>query len=352
MHLRSVYLHHFRNYDEALFEFSPRLNLVCGPNAQGKTSLLEAIYSLMTGRSFRSSSASDMIKQGAPGLYVESLFFKHEIEQKLKFYCDSKEKRILYNNTLSTTSSSLLGILQGAVMTPDDIALVKGGPQVRRSFLDMLLAQVDPLYVHHLTRYYRAMRQRNHLLRAKQVMTIESWEHEMASSAAYLTHHRAIAVASLREAAATIHGKLTGNQEQLVVDYKAGVSAANEQDYLDCWTKHRQREIFLGYTLSGPHKDDLILSINSKEVRSFASEGQQRCCAMALKLAEWERLRQLTDEPPLLLVDDIGLSLDAARRSRLMEHIVAHPGQIFLSTTDDTLLDSITDEKRTISLGK
>lgn len=357
MHLRSIYLHHFRNYDEAVFEFSPRLNLICGPNAQGKTSLLEAVYFLMTGRSFRSSHHTDMIKQDAANLYVEALFIKHGIEQKLKFFCDARERKILYNSTLFSSSSSLLGLLQGVVMAPDDVALVKAAPQVRRTFLDMQLAQIDPLYVHHLTRYHRAMRQRNHLLRAKSLVTIESWECEMATSAAYLTYQRALTVKDLQGIATHIHHLLTGSEETLQIEYKAHVPnittlAELEKAYINLWSKQRQRETLLGYTLSGPHKDDLILTINNKEVRSFASEGQQRGCVMALRLAEWERLRCLAEEPPLLLVDDIGLSLDASRRRRLLEKIIAHPGQIFLSTTDEGLLDSCSDEKSVISLGR
>lgn len=356
MHIGSVYLHRFRSYDEALFEFSPRLNLVCGPNAQGKTSLLEALYFLMTGRSFRSSYIIDMIKQGTPNLYVEASFIKHGIDQKLKLFCDGKERKIQYNNTSFPSASSLLGILQGVVMTPDDVALVKASPQARRAFMDLQIAQIDPLYVHHLTRYHRAMRQRNHLLRANQLMTIESWEREMATSAAYLIQQRALAVAELRDIAIGIHAALTDGKEHLSLEYKTGAPSDGsleelERAFLSQWDRHRQRELFLGYTLNGPHKDDLLLTINDKEVRSYASEGQQRCCATALRLAEWERIRRLADEPPLLLVDDIGLSLDGMRRRRLLDHIIAHPGQIFLSTTDSSLLDSLQDEKHVISLG-
>lgn len=356
MHIVSLYLHHFRNYDEASFEFSPRLNLVCGPNAQGKTSLLEALYFLMTGRSFRSSYPIDMIKQGTPSLYVEILFLKHEIEQKLKLFSDGKERKILYNSTAFSSPSSLLGILKGVVMTPDDVALVKAAPQARRLFMDVQIAQIDPLYIHHLTRYHRAMKQRNHLLRSKQLITIESWEREMAASAAYLTQQRTQAIAELREMAQRIHAELTDQQECLSIEYK-GLTLGDdsldqlEKRHLSQWEKQRQREIYLGYTLFGPHKDDLILTINGKDVRSHASEGQQRCCVTALRLAEWERIRRLADEPPLLLVDDIGISLDTRRRHRLLEHMISQPGQIFLSTTDETLLDGYSIEKQVISLG-
>lgn len=356
MHIVSLYLHHFRNYDEAFFDFSPRMNLVCGPNAQGKTSLLEAIYFLMAGRSFRSSSPADMIKQGTPSLYVETSFLKHEIEQRLKLFSDGKERKIHYNSTAFSSPSSLLGILKGVVMTPDDVALVKAAPQARRLFMDVQIAQIDPLYIHHLTRYHRAMKQRNHLLRSKQLMTIESWEREMATSAAYLTLQRSQAIKELCIMSREIHAELTDQQEHLSIEYKGllpfEASLAHlEQRYLSLWEKQRPREIYFGYTLTGPHKDDLVLTINEKDVRSHASEGQQRSCVIALRLAEWERIRRLADEPPLLLVDDIGISLDAKRRRRLLEHMISHPGQIFLSTTDERLLDGHSIEKQVITLG-
>lgn len=178
----------------------------------------------------------------------------------------------------------------------------------------------------------------------------------MATSAAYLTLQRSQAIKELCIMSREIHAELTDQQEHLSIEYKGllpfEASLAHlEQRYLSLWEKQRPREIYFGYTLTGPHKDDLVLTINEKDVRSHASEGQQRSCVIALRLAEWERIRRLADEPPLLLVDDIGISLDAKRRRRLLEHMISHPGQIFLSTTDERLLDGHSIEKQVITLG-
>ncbi len=161
MHLRSLFLQQFRNYKEAYFEFSPSLNLICGPNALGKTSLLEAIHYLMIGRSFRPGHHQDLIKVGCDTFYLEAIFCKYNVDQKLRLHANAKERRIIYNSTALASSSNLLGLIQGVVMTPDDVNLVKGPPALRRQFLDIQIAQIDPLYVHHLGRYSRAMRQRN-----------------------------------------------------------------------------------------------------------------------------------------------------------------------------------------------
>jgi DNA replication and repair protein RecF len=228
MHLRALHLHHFRLYEEALFEFSPTINVIRGPNARGKTSLLEAIYFLMTGRSFRTAQNSDLIRQGSSFFRLEAHFIKHGIEQKLRIYYSQKERKIFYNSTPCSSPLNLLGLLQGIIIHPDDAAIVKGAPAVRRHLLDLQLAQADPLYVHYLTRYDKAMRQRNHLLKARQAFTIESWEYEMANAAAYVVNQRANSVADLQQKSKELYSRICGRKEELGLLYKAhGASSHN-----------------------------------------------------------------------------------------------------------------------------
>lgn len=338
MKVSSLQLTHFRLYQEAFFDFDPGINVICGENARGKTSLLEALYFLITGRSFRHAGVVDMMRREASFFAIESLFEKNGMEQKLRVSGDGKERKILYNSTIYPSAATLLGVLRGVVFAPDDAALVKGGPALRRQYLDMQIAQIDPLYVHHLTRYHRAMKQRNTLLRMKQTAAIEAWEHEMALSASYIVMQRFQAVSELEIKAAELHRDLTGDPQQLKISYK-GPAAAREgqkalQDYLTMqYHKLRKREMELGgATLTGPHRDDLLIAIGEQEARFFASEGQQRSCVAALKLAEWQQMRLKSDEPPLMLVDDVGISLDAGRRDRLLKHL-QNLGQVFLTTT-------------------
>ena len=352
MILRSLYLHRFRNYEEAYIEFGPHVNLICGLNAQGKTTLLEAIHYLMVGRSFRASQNQELIKQGCSSFYIEGTFSKHGVEQKLRMSFDGKERKIIYNSTPLVATSSLLGILQGVLITPDDIQLIKGSPLLRRQFLDLQIAQIDPLYVHHLTRYTRAMRQRNQLLKAKQSTTMTSWEHEMSQSAAYLTLQRSQAIKDLQRECQSFHSYLTGNSDPLGLNYKTtqledATLPERRQYQLTQLQKNRIREMALGYTLTGPHKDDVLISISGKEARDFASEGQQRSCATALHLAEWHRLQRLGDVIPLMLIDDVGTSLDGSRKQRLLEQL-KNLGQVFLTTTEEKLLDHWPDSKRLI----
>ena len=177
MHLTRLYVRGFRNYEEAVLDCSPAVNVLYGDNAQGKTSLLEAIHLLMIGRSFRTTQTSELIRQGSEGFYIEAHFIRHGIEQKLRFGNNGQERRLYYNNTECLSLTSLLGVLPGVVITPDD-ELIKGPPYSRRLFLDLQISQTDPLYVHYLARYNKAMRQRNQLLRTRTLATIESWEEE------------------------------------------------------------------------------------------------------------------------------------------------------------------------------
>lgn len=343
MLLRTLYLHNFRAYKENFFEFAPGINTIYGANAQGKTTILEAIYLLITGSSFRTSQISDLIRMGEFFFYIEASFVKQGIEQKLRFSWDGKERKIVYNNTNLSSTSNLLGLLQGVVITPDEISLIKGAPLTRRLFLDLQLAQADALYVHHLTRYNRAMRQRNSLLRSKNLVTIESWEYEMANSAAYVVQERLRALSALQMSSKLLHRDLSGEEFDLNLIYKSGSAhleqlSALRQYYLDSYQKLRYREMDLGYTLSGPHKDDFLIAIGDKDARFFASEGQQRSCVTALRLAEWTRLYGLCNEKPLMLIDDIGTSLDDGRKARLFAHL-PNLGQIFITSTQKLAID-------------
>lgn len=356
MHLRSLYLRHFRNYEEAHFEFSPLFNLFHGANAQGKTTILEAIHCLMVGRSFRTQQSKELIKDGTQSFYIEATFSKQGIEQSLKLAFDGNERKIIHNNTTLPTVSTLLGIVPGVIMTPDDVGLVKGSPVLRRQFLDMQLAQVDPLYVHHLTRFNRAIRQRNQLLKSKQLQTIDSWENELSHSAAYITLKRYEAVRNLVPRCQNHYLFLTKEAEDLGLGYKTPLPETLTLQSLQLFQlaqlrKNRVREMAFGHTLVGPHKDELSLTIDGKEVKHYASEGQQRSYITAIRFAEWEQLSETGNEKPLMLMDDVGISLDAKRQGQLAT-MLEGLGQVFITTTDESIISKIQSPIKTFHIRK
>lgn len=357
MTLNSLYLQNFRCYEEGYFEFCPHLNLIYGPNARGKTSVLEAIHLLMIGRSFRSTQNSDLIKKDSSEYFVESHFTKLGIEQKLKIISTAKERKIIFNSTNIVNLSNLLGLIPGVLQTPDDINLIKGSPQLRRQFLDIQITQIDPLYVHYLTRYNRAMRQRNQLLRSKNLISIEPWEYEMSHAAAYITQKRAYTIENLHRTCQEFYANLTGETTSLTLKYKTQAGdlvnlvdlESIKQYFQRQYKKNREREKILGFTLSGPHKDDFIISINNQDARFFASEGQQRSCIIALHFAEWQNLYALTNEKPIFMIDDVSMSLDKNRLERLLQQLF-NLGQVFLTTTDQSLFDYYPGTKKAFSL--
>lgn len=337
MRIKTLYLQNFRLYDEVFFQFSPGFNVITGPNARGKTTILEAIYLLIAGGSFRSSQLSDMIRHGAEFFLVEARFEKEGMEQQLRFAYNGKEKRIVYNGNPCKNAASMYGLLKGIAMTPDDVALVKGGPAVRRDFIDLQLSQIDPLYVYFLSRYQRAMRQRNALLKLKQQASISSWEHEMAAAAAYIVPRREKEAKDLGLVATNALSRISDSKEKLGLVYKTDVPGGTAAAYKTVWEKGRERDFYVGHTTAGPHKDDLLVTIGDKEARYFASEGQQRSCTASLRFAGWDQLRVHSDTMPLMLIDDVGVSLDAQRRERLFASL-EQLGQVFVTSAEPVLI--------------
>ncbi|OGN55329.1 MAG: hypothetical protein A3D96_03515 [Chlamydiae bacterium RIFCSPHIGHO2_12_FULL_44_59] len=327
MYLKSLYLKNFRNFAEAEVQFSERLNVIYGDNAQGKTNLLEAIYFVSTGKSFRTQSLSDLLLKGETFCYLEAILVQDCGTQSIKIFYDGTSKRLQINGASYTTFYPLLGTLPMVLSTPYDMELIAGTPGERRKFLNIHLAQSDPLYVHHLASFWRAMKQRNCLLKARQAQSIECWEAQMAQSAEYLVKKRKEVVEELTVHLLTQGSTLSSQKEKHQLTFLPSLTS----NYLNVYRKNRLREMELGFTLRGPHRDDITFSINDSLARMFASEGQKKTMIAALKLAEWERLFNTVQDKPLMGFDDLSLSLDDTRAS-LLHKRVRDLGQVFITT--------------------
>ncbi len=337
MTLQHLVLRHFRNYEQAHITFGPSVNLLYGDNGQGKTNLLEAIHLISTGRSFRTQRLSDLIQTGASYFYVEAHFIKDGISQSLKLFYDDKTRKVQYNNTVHSHFTAVLGVLPGILLSPEDHALISGSPSERRRFIDMHIAQIDPLYIYHLARYFRAMKQRNHLLKSRTEQTLASWEQAMAPSAAYIIEKRQHAISNLLLPISKWMESLSLGKDGLQAEYDCSISLRNTESkdllrlLLSHWEKHRSKEIHSGSTLFGPHRDDLNFCISEKDAKYFSSEGQKRCASAALRFAQWEQIHTFLGEKPLLSIDDFGIQLDRQRRD-LLQNKLAEFGQVFLTT--------------------
>jgi DNA replication and repair protein RecF len=327
VYLKSLYLRNFRNYKEAEVHFAPKLNVFYGDNAQGKTNLLEALYLIATGRSFRTQHLSELIRSGESFFFLEAQIIRDSVSQTVQVSFDGQNRQLRLDANSYTSFHPLLGILPSVLYTPCDIELISGSPTERRRFLNLHLAQSDPLYVHHLTRFWRAMKQRNCLLKSRRKEGIEPWEVEMASSAEYIVKAREEMIDELKDPLAAEGQKLTGGKET----HELHLQISQSKNYLAQLQKNRPREMELGMTLTGPHRDDLSLLIDGKSARLFASEGQKKTAVAALRLAEWGRLCQRVGANALMGIDDLGLHLDETRQT-LLRSALDNLGQVFITT--------------------
>lgn len=326
MILHEIYLRNFRNFKEAQVGFGRKINLICGQNAQGKTNLLEALFLLSTGRSFRTQHLSELIFHGAEFFFIEAKILQNGILQTLSLSFDGQAKRVEHNAMRFSGFQPLLGLMPSTLFAPQDLDLIIGSPASRRRFLNLHLAQSDPLYVHHLLRFHRALKQRNSLLRHSSQGGIDPFEQEMALSAVYLYEKRNNLLHDLNQSLEDSCHALSS--EALQLRYLPSQAVDN---YLAQLKKSRAREQQIGITLHGPHRDDFLILLEEKPARLFASEGQKRTAIAALRLAEWRRLAKQVDLSPLFGIDDFEMHLDQ-RRQKLFREALNDLGQVFITT--------------------
>lgn len=341
--IEKIVLWQFRNYENVTLSFCPEVNLIRGENAQGKTNLLESLYFLCTGKSFRTTQIADFIPYGKPFFYVEAHYVKDGVSGSIKISFDGQERKLHHNSTTFSSFTRLLGLIPIVLIAPQDLAIIAGAPADRRRFIDMHLMQSDPLYVHHMSRYQKALKNRNLLLKEERRDTLDVWESALALSAAYILNARVACLNKLLPIAQESLLDLTESADNLDLKYKFTLPAGcplTAEAIASELQKNRRREFACGMTLIGPHRDDLEILINGKEAKNFASEGQKRGAVTALRLAEWENLKESTGYTPLLGIDDFGIHLDA-RRYALVQKRIQGLGQVFLTTpntTDPTFL--------------
>ena len=355
MLVESLQLRQFRNYDSLDLKFPEGITVLIGPNAQGKTNIVEAIYYASLAKSHRTSKDAELIRwesqQGAVRVKFSRLGVGNVID--LKFSRVKRRQMLL--NSHAVTPKSLVGSLTTVLFSPEDLYLVKGAPQLRRAFLDTEISQTSPAYYRELAKYNRLISQRNNLLKkiregqAGREM-LELWDVQLADSAAKLTAKRLEAVGRLAMLSRLMQRRISGALENLEVSYdlhaptgEKGPSVPSEAAlvteglipwYNEMLGKRRELDIIRGVTSVGPHRDDLRLSVNGVDLRTYGSQGQQRTGALALKLSELEFIRGETGAYPVLLLDDVMSELDPSRRKELLLFLQREKIQTIITATD------------------
>jgi DNA replication and repair protein RecF len=322
MFLKNLFLRNFRNYSSFNITFSPRLNVICGPNAIGKTNILEAIYLLSTGRSFLTLNLQDLIKHKENFFYIEANIETEVLQQTIKIYYDGKTKKITHNSNVYPSFTSLLGLLPSSLYSIDDLNLIKGKPIIRRKFFNLHLAQKDPLYVHHFSRFYKGLKQRNHLLKTNKLHLLKPFDIELCKSGSYLIYARKNFIDMLQKPIHSFISKLTDMEMNLKLKYISPFTLTNDlneitQKYLEELTKNQKKDLDFKTTLIGPHRDDYHIFVNNKAAKDFASEAQKKLILYALRFAEWDLLNLTNNQKALMLIDDFDAHLDEKHKNKL-----------------------------------
>ena len=354
MNIKTIVLEGFRNYCAFSAEFSDKINVIIGRNAQGKTNLLESFYYLTAGRSFRVRSDRDLIHFDRDSARIFAETFKDGRAQQMEVLLfRTKRRRFSVNGVKLKTASELSGKLGAVLFCPDDLNLIREGAAARRRLMDLCLCQLRPRYAAALSEYNKLLEHKTRILRDHHIKpslleTLDDFNSRLATMGAHLIHYRAAYAALLSEKASQTHKEFSGGTEDLSIRYCTVKTVTNTSDttevlrnnLLEHLWAHRRAEIDAGLCLSGPHKDDLYIEINNKAARNFASQGQARTAALSLKLAERELHYADKGEYPLLLLDDVLSELDARRQSFVLNRI--NEGQVFITCCEDAQIASRT----------
>ena len=384
MKIKSIILENFRNYKNLELDFDDSRNIIVGENAQGKTNLVEAIYLTAFARSFRTNNSSDLIKFGESSARVSTDITSEDIDKNINIVIRSDGKKMIKKDGKAISKTTeLLNNVVVIIFSPDDLRIIKDSPERRRTFINRELSQMRPRYYELLRRYNDALRQKNALLKGyfnikKKTFTradnislndigreaqisdladmapgeggrsrydnsrryneemLDVFDHQLADAGYELIRYRKEFTEMLSEEAGEIMKKISGGREELRIEYKTScdfVTAPEGREILyKQFYHHRDKDIYNGSAALGPHRDDIEFYINEKDAKKYGSQGQQRTIALSLKLAEIRIARQLLDESPVLLLDDVLSELDLDRQKFLVSEI--DDVQLFITSAE------------------
>jgi len=324
MIIKSLELNHFRNYEELNLSFDAGTNILYGDNAQGKTNILESIYLSATTKSHKGSKDKDIIQFGHDESHIRTIIEKDACEQRIDMHLrSSKTKGIAIDGMKIKKAAELLGILNIVFFSPEDLSIIKNGPAERRRFIDMELCQLDSFYLYNLNHYNKIVNQRNSLLKDLYVNpglkdTLSIWDSQLLSYGSKIIERRKLFIEQLNEIIYEIHKQLSGGKEELHIYYEPNVEI---EDYEKKMRSRQEVDVRLKQTTVGPHRDDFSFMAGGIDIRKFGSQGQQRTAALSLKLSEIELVKKITNDTPVLLLDDVLSELDSNRQNYLLNYI-------------------------------
>ena len=348
MYIEELKLKNYRNYRELTLQPHSGVNLFFGRNGSGKTNLLEAIHYCSLGRSHRISNDTNAVKNGetfaSSSVSIQNIIGKRSIS--VRFHPDEAQKKtILIDQKKISKFSDMMGCLRCVIFSPEDLGLIKEGPSMRRRYLDMMISQISRGYFIALQQYRLGMEQRNAVIRnmrangSGNTSILSAFEETMAEPAAIIIRERRKIVSLLSDIATETYQRISDTDEVFRLTYHSSVKEENDIAETLCrlFRENREDDIRMGLTSVGPHRDDLILTMNRNQMKQFASQGQIRTAALSMKLSQMKILRDQSGEEPVLLLDDVMSELDRKRRACLIGEISDF--QTFITCADQGDVD-------------
>lgn len=352
MWISNIKITNFRNYDKQEIKLRENINLFYGENAQGKTNIIESIFLTSIGKSFRSKKDSELIKFNEEKAIIEVNYEKKDRNGKIKIDISNK-KEVYINGIKIQKLSELLGNINVVIFTPDDINIIKEGPQNRRRFLDIMISQLKPNYMYNLNLYIKTLEQRNNYLKqikreSKDQSLLEIWDEKLADYAEKIYKYRYEYMEKIKEKISSIHNEMTDGKEELKIKYISDYR--NKEDYLKKLKEVRKTDILKGFSTVGIHRDNFSIVLNDKDVSSFGSQGQQRSSILSLKMSELRVIEEEIGESPILLLDDFMSELDSKRKNNFIESI--KNTQVIITSTEELDIEKIKYFKYNVFNGK
>lgn len=330
--ISGIKLHNFRNYGDMEMSPLPGTNVIMGDNAQGKTNILEAIHICCLGKSHRGAKDNELVKHGETNAYIRLSVERRDGPRTIEVLMESGRKKISVSGVPIRRMSELMGHVNCIMFSPEDLYLVKGGPGLRRRFMDTSLCQTDPAYYSSLSGYNAATAQRNAVLRAikRDTAMLDLFEETMARLGWEVMQKRQSFIEGIGMLADGIHTRLSGG-ESISLQYKRSIPADSAGELADHFLASRDDDTRRLTTTRGPHRDDIYIGVDGMDTRVYASQGQQRTAALSIKLAGADIMQAQTGEQPVVMLDDVLSELDAARQQALLKRV---GGQVLITTAN------------------
>jgi len=351
MRLIKLKLTSFRNLKNLELTPGAKFNVFYGNNGQGKTNLLESIYLLATMKSFKQAKNSELINFGSEFALLKGVVERDLVQREISLLLEKQGKKAKVDTKLATRVDDFFGNLNVVLFTPEEIAMVRGGPELRRRYLDRAVFTCDIGYLTAYHAYAKILKQRNALLKTGDTFGLDIWTEQLAQAAVQVVERRSFWLTEIEKLLQRFYSEISGNDETVQIEYRQhSVDAKAWQDnpkqaLWDALKAHEAEERRRLTTVVGPHRDDLHFGLNGRSARHFASQGQQRSYVLALKMAEIEYITRCFEAPPVLLLDDMTSELDRERNENLMEFLKKRQMQVFITTTAlDNVALAETDE--------